>query len=103
MEPERIPNIAGHSIFDEHSIIEEHPVIGKILTTFGLTLVDWWVNLYRNGMDGKSWHQDQYHYRTTTSKINCSFKNEITIKMKLTQMQLLLLLLLLLLHLVKLP
>ena len=26
MDPERIPNIAGHSIFDEHSIIEEHPV-----------------------------------------------------------------------------
>ena len=26
MEPERIPNIARHSIFDEDSIIEEHPV-----------------------------------------------------------------------------
>ena len=26
MSPERIPNISGHSIFDEHSMIEEHPV-----------------------------------------------------------------------------
>ena len=26
MDPERIPNIAGHSIFDEHGIIEEIPL-----------------------------------------------------------------------------
>ena len=33
MNPERIPNIAGHSIFDEHSIIEEDPLQSEVEDT----------------------------------------------------------------------
>ena len=39
-------------------------LITYLLKLFDLTLVDCWVNLYRNGHDCKSWHHDNFHDRT---------------------------------------
>eukprot|EP00927_Polykrikos_kofoidii_P008286 TRINITY_DN13433_c0_g2_i1.p1 TRINITY_DN13433_c0_g2~~TRINITY_DN13433_c0_g2_i1.p1 ORF type:complete len:579 (+),score=81.02 TRINITY_DN13433_c0_g2_i1:89-1825(+) len=39
-------------------------LIAQVLSTFELTLVDCWVNLYRNGGDLKSWHHDNYQDRS---------------------------------------
>lgn len=38
-------------------------LVARLLSTFGLTLVDCWVNLYRDGADGKSWHHDNFRDR----------------------------------------
>lgn len=39
-------------------------LVRRLLNVFGLTLVDCWVNMYRNGGDMKSWHHDNYQDRT---------------------------------------
>jgi len=38
-------------------------IVARLLTLFGLTLVDSWVNVYRNGGESKAFHHDNYQDR----------------------------------------
>ena len=39
-------------------------IVTRLLDIFDVTLVDSWVNLYRDGVDTKSWHHDNYQDRS---------------------------------------
>jgi len=47
--------LQGSTVFAE--------LVGRMTAPFGLTMVDCWVNLYRDGGDMKYWHQDDYSSR----------------------------------------
>lgn len=38
-------------------------IVARMMSAFGLTLVDCWVNVYRNGSESKAWHHDNYQDR----------------------------------------
>jgi len=35
-------------------------IVSRLLMTFDMSLVDCWVNVYRNGGESKNWHKDNY-------------------------------------------
>lgn len=39
-------------------------IVARLLTTFDVSLVDCWVNVYRDGGESKSWHHDNYRDRS---------------------------------------
>lgn len=39
-------------------------IVSRLLMVFDMSLVDCWVNVYRNGGESKSWHHDNYRDRS---------------------------------------